>query len=53
MAAPGSSYVGQLCPAHLGPLAGVSPSVLSQPAPSPTQEISLAGRAVEGDFRGC
>lgn len=51
--APASSYVGEALPSPSGPLAGVSPSVLSQPARPLAQEIRLAGRAVEGSFRDC
>lgn len=51
--APASGYMGRLSSAHLGLLAGVSLSVLSQPARPLTREIRLAGRAVEGSFRGC
>lgn len=50
--APASGYVGAALPGPSGPLAGVSPSALSQPARPLTQEIRLAGRAAEGSFRG-
>lgn len=51
--APVSGYMGEAPPSLSGHLAGVSPSMLSQPAHPLTQEIRLAGRAVEGSFRDC
>lgn len=50
---PSQGLVGELSPACLGPLAGVSLRTPSQAAHPRAQDTRRAGRAAEGSFRGC